>query len=211
MPALTSIPRLYAIADAEVLGSVSISEAVEAMIGAGVRWIQVRAKRVLSDQELFQQLQQALSLAEETGTRIWVNDRVDIASLTSVFGLHLGQEDIEPALARGLVDESRKIGQSTHNEVQVRAAHLNPEVDVVAIGPVFMTSSKVDLEPELGLEGVRQARALTDKPLVAIGGITSKTIGAVLDAGADATALLGDLCTGDIAANCRRALVATGA
>jgi thiamine-phosphate pyrophosphorylase len=84
------------------------------------------------------------------------------------------------------------IGFSTHNLAQLREADALP-VDYIAIGPVFATGSKANPDPVVGLEGVRQARRVTKKPLVAIGGITRQNCAQVKAAGADAVALISDL------------------
>jgi thiamine-phosphate pyrophosphorylase len=81
---------------------------------------------------------------------------------------------------------------STHNEAQVLAADAGA-AEYVAIGPVFATTTKADTEPVVGLEGVRRARALTRKPLVAIGGITLENAQSVIEAGADSVAVIGGL------------------
>jgi len=84
------------------------------------------------------------------------------------------------------------IGFSTHNLSQLREADALP-VDYIAIGPVFATGSKANPDPVVGLEGVRQARRVTKKPLVAIGGITRLNCSQVKAAGADAVAVISDL------------------
>jgi len=94
-----------------------------------------------------------------------------------------------PADARELVGVDGIVGVSTHNPVQLAAAELST-ADYVAIGPVFATSSKINPSPVVGLEVVRRARALTKKPLVAIGGITLENCAAVIEAGADSVAVI---------------------
>jgi len=84
------------------------------------------------------------------------------------------------------------VGVSTHTEEQVRAADLST-ADYVAVGPVFATGTKLDADPVIGLEGVRRARALTTKPIVAIGGITRENARSVVDAGADSVAVISGL------------------
>jgi thiamine-phosphate pyrophosphorylase len=84
------------------------------------------------------------------------------------------------------------IGFSTHNLAQLRVADSLP-VDYIAIGPVFATGSKANPDPVVGLDGVRQARQATRKPLVAIGGITRQNCSQVKAAGADAVAVISDL------------------
>jgi len=84
------------------------------------------------------------------------------------------------------------VGVSTHTEAQVVAAEAGV-ADYVAIGPVFATGTKLDAAAVVGLEGVRRARALTPKPLVAIGGITRESARSVMEAGADSVAVIGGL------------------
>ena len=93
-----------------------------------------------------------------------------------------------------VIDTGRRllIGFSTHNLTQLREADALP-IDYIAIGPVFATGSKVNPDPVVGLEGVRQARRVTKKPLVAIGGITRQNCSQVKAAGADAVAVISDL------------------
>jgi thiamine-phosphate pyrophosphorylase len=117
-------------------------------------------------------------------------------------GVHLGQEDLAPASARSILENAlpdasgekraRWIGFSTHNVQQVADAEHFP-VDYIAVGPVFATAYKANPDPVIGLEGVRQARATTSKPLVAIGGITRENCRQVMDAGANSVAVIADL------------------
>ncbi len=108
------------------------------------------------------------------------------------WGVHVGHLDLAPADARRVVGVGKVVGVSTHNDEQVMAADAS-DADYVAVGPVFATSTKADAEPVVGLEGVRRARALTRKPLVAIGGITRENARSVIEAGADAVAVIGGL------------------
>jgi thiamine-phosphate pyrophosphorylase len=84
------------------------------------------------------------------------------------------------------------VGFSTHNLAQVKEADSMP-IDYLAVGPVFGTASKANPDPVIGLEGIRQARAATAKPLVAIGGITRKNCVQAREAGADSVAVISDL------------------
>jgi thiamine-phosphate pyrophosphorylase len=209
-------PVVYAIADQEALGGRPLPQAVAAMAAAGVRWIQVRAKPRPpaprpSDRRLYEVHQECLAALAGTGAALWVDDRADLAALLPVAGLHLGQRDLPPAAARPLVGDGVWIGRSTHDDAELRAAAADPEVDVVAVGPVFATASKERPDPVVGLGFVRRARRATDKPLLAIGGIDETNLGAVLDAGADAAVVLGAACRGDVTAACRRLVAAARA
>ena len=203
---------IYAIADAEALAPRPLPEAVAEMADAGLRWIQVRGKK-LSGEDWYRVLEGCCRALEGSGAELWVDDRADLAALFPVAGLHLGQTDLPPVSARNVVGRSVRIGLSTHNEEQLRAADEDPEVDVIAVGPVFPTTGKERPDPVVGLEFVRRARALlghSKKRLVAIGGIHAGNVAEVLAAGADAAAVLGAVCRGDIRASCRLLLGATG-
>lgn len=202
-------PPVYAIADADALGPTPLAAAAAAMAEAGVRWIQLRAKR-LDDTELWRQAETAARRLEGSGTSLWIDDRADVAALLAAAGVHLGQRDLPPAAARRVVGERAWIGRSTHDPEQLAAADADPEVDLIAVGPVFPTRSKTAPDPVVGLDFVRRARRATDKPLVAIGGIDAGNLAQVLAAGADAAAVLGAVCAGDVGAASRRLLAAAG-
>lgn len=162
--------------------------AAEAILEAGARILQFRHKGFFS-RAVFEQAQRVAALCRDADALFVMNDRADIAKLLGG-ALHLGQEDLPPTDARKITDAI--IGFSTHNEQQLRAGDLEP-VDYLAIGPIFQTSSKLNPDPVVGIEELRRLRALTRKPLVAIGGITRETAPTVLNAGADAIAVIGDL------------------
>lgn len=200
---------VYAIADAQALAPRPLPEAVAEMAEAGIRWIQVRGKK-LSGAAWHRALEGCCRALEGSGVSLWVDDRADLAALFPVEGLHLGQADLPPAAARRVVGKALLIGLSTHGEEQLAAADEDPEVNVVAVGPVFRTASKERPDPVVGLAFVRWARARTAKPLVAIGGIDAGNVAEVLAAGADAAAVIGAVCRGDLRANCRRLVAAAG-
>jgi thiamine-phosphate pyrophosphorylase len=198
--------RIYAIADVEALHPAPLPAAVRDMAEAGIQWIQVRAKR-LSGGELCRQVEACCRALEGSGVRLWVDDRADVAALfppSEVAGLHVGQTDLPPAEARRVVGDAMWIGVSTHGEEQLLAADADPEVDVIAVGPVFPTTGKASPDPVVGLDFLRRARTLTAKPLVAIGGIDSGNVAEVIASGADAAAVIGAVCRGDVRENCRR-------
>ncbi len=187
-------PSLYPVLDADlILRGLAGQDRREVLLHltqqlteAGVEILQYRNKRdedsaVLTD---------AAAIKEAAGSmRLILNDRAALVSAAGWDGVHLGQGDLPPRQARALLGDRALIGLSTHNEPQVIAAGLEP-VDYIAIGPVFATASKTDTSPVIGVEGVRRARALTNKPLVAIGGITRETAASVYAAGADSMAVI---------------------
>jgi thiamine-phosphate pyrophosphorylase len=125
-----------------------------------------------------------------------VNDRADVASLAGASGVHVGQEDLDVAAARCLVGPDMLVGVSTHNLEQIERAAAS-SADYIAVGPVFGTSTKTNPDPAVGLDLVRRARAASDKPLVAIGGITLDLAASVIEAGADSVAVISGILAAD--------------
>ncbi len=186
-----ALPRFYAIIGRfpEALGrpELSLDEIARMLTGAGVRLIQIRAKQATT-QALLDETRRLLSLLPRESSLI-VNDRADVAQLAGAAGVHLGQDDLPAPAARALLGPEKLIGWSTHNSAQVEAANQLP-VDYLAFGPIFATATKADTQPVVGLAGLREARKLTPKPLVAIGGITSANAAAAIEAGADSVAVI---------------------
>ncbi len=153
---------------------------------AGVTLLQYRNKR--DPDEVF--LEDSLVLREAAPSiRLILNDRAGLVAAARADGVHVGQSDMPPAQVRALLGPHILIGLSTNTEEEVVAADREP-VDAIAIGPVFATASKADTDPVIGLEGVRRARAVTRKALIAIGGISVANASAVLEAGADCLAVI---------------------
>jgi thiamine-phosphate pyrophosphorylase len=205
------VPRLYAIADLGMLGAERLTPAVVAMADAGVRWIQLRLKGASGALAHRLTAECCAALAGWPDVRLWLDDRADLAAMLPVGGLHLGQSDLPAAAARPLLPAAALVGASTHDREQARRAAADRAVDVVAVGPVFATRSKVGPDPVVGLALVRAARRVSDKPLVAIGGIDEENLGDVLRAGADSVAVLSAVCRGDVAKRCRALLAAAEA
>lgn len=189
------IPRLYPIADAASFAAapdpaLALLEFAEELLAGGATLLQYRnksgdARRMLADARELQRLCAGRA-------RFILNDRADLCLAAEADGVHVGQDDLSPEAVRRIIGPARWLGVSTHNPAQLRDADLSP-ADYLAVGPVFATGTKLDPDPVIGLEGVRAARALTRKPLVAIGGITPENARSVLQAGADAVAVISAL------------------
>jgi len=118
-----------------------------------------------------------------------VNDRPDVAFLAGASGVHVGQEDLDAEQARCVIGPDKLVGVSTHNLEQFERAAAS-SVDYIAVGPIFATSSKANPDPVVGLDFVRRMRGLTDKPIVAIGGIRLEHAAPTIEAGADSVAVI---------------------
>jgi thiamine-phosphate pyrophosphorylase len=168
----------------------TVLEVAEALLAGGAEILQFRHKDFWS-RETFAMAEQVACRCADAGVQFIVNDRADYAGMLGA-GLHLGQDDLTPVDARRVIGGEASLGFSTHNPDQMRAAQTEP-VDYVAFGPVFVTASKERPDATVGLEGLTLARAITRKPLVAIGGITLESAAACWSAGADSVAIIGSL------------------
>jgi thiamine-phosphate pyrophosphorylase len=189
---MLTLPPLYAILDTSCFSdSASLFIAAEELVAAGVPLLQYRNKSGNARQilEHARELKRRLNSA-----KLIMNDRADLCLVADFDGVHVGQDDLSPEGARKVIGGKLWLGVSTHNPEQAKHADLTT-ADYIAIGPVFSTSSKANPDPVVGLEGVRAARKLTSKPLVAIGGITRQNCRSVIEAGADSVAVISDLVT----------------
>ncbi len=184
------LPRLYVILDAALL-AIPEKECAQKLAAAGVRLFQYRNKRA-STRELYECSKRLSSLLIPQGATFVVNDRADVASATEASGVHVGQEDLRADAARSVIGTGKLLGVSTHNLDQFKdAAAIS--ADYIAVGPVFSTSTKASPDPVVGIELIRRVRPLTDKPIVAIGGITLERAAEVIQAGADSVAAISDI------------------
>lgn len=206
---MTVLPRLYPILDDSCFPhALDLIAAAEELAAAGCTLMQYRNKsgnaRVMIEQarelrRLFTSQSQNTRFSQNRGemghpqcVRLIMNDRADLCLAAEFDGVHVGQDDLSPESVRRIIGPELWLGVSTHNPEQLQQADLT-SADYLAIGPVFATSSKDKPDPVVGLDGVRRARALTRKPLVAIGGITRANAASVIEAGADSVAVISDL------------------
>jgi thiamine-phosphate pyrophosphorylase len=194
-------PALYAILDPSLITEPILTVA-EKLADGGVKLVQLRDKRA-TPAALCATARELYDFLLPRGVRFILNDRPDIAAIVGAAGVHVGQDDIPVEDARKICPAPRWVGVSTHNLKQLREADLT-SADYIAVGPVFPTGSKANPDPVVGIEFLRQARQMTKKPLVAIGGITIETAADVFRSGADSVAVIRDLLlAGDIASRAR--------
>ena len=192
----SQLPRLYAVVDSSARESTQdLVQYAQELVAGGCTLLQYRNKsgnaRVMLEQAReLRRLSRAGAPAPHI--RLIMNDRADLCLAADFDGVHVGQDDLSAESVRKIIGPDRWLGVSTHNPEQLSEADLT-SADYLAIGPVFATTSKGNPDPVVGLEGVRRARALTRKPLVAIGGITRANAASVIEAGADSVAVISDL------------------
>jgi len=184
------LPRLYVILDAALL-TVPETECAQKLAAAGVRLLQYRNKRA-SARDLFESSRRLSSLLIPQGVTLVVNDRADVALAAEASGVHVGQEDLGAEASRTVVGTSKLLGVSTHDLEQFQRA-ADSTADYIAVGPVFATGTKSNPDPVVGTQFIRKVRLLTDKPIVAIGGITLESAPEIIESGADSVAVISDI------------------
>jgi thiamine-phosphate pyrophosphorylase len=193
------LPRLYAILDVDVVESrgLTSSRVLREWLDAGVRLVQLRAK-ALTFGPFLALADSAAEDCRRAGAIFIVNDRADVAALAGASGVHVGQDDFTPEQARALLPHAPWIGLSTHDDAQLIRG-LRSVATYLAVGPVFVTTTKARPDATIGLEGVRRLTAMARAgaqaglPVVAIGGITAERAAEVIAAGADSVAVVSDL------------------
>ncbi|MFW6125983.1 MAG: thiamine phosphate synthase [Chloroflexota bacterium] len=200
--AASHIRDLYVILDTEALAGRDVAEAAHQAITGGARVLQLRDK-VSSTREVLDRARSVRSVTREAGALFLVNDRLDVALAIDADGLHVGQDDLPVAVARGIVPVGKMVGTSARTPDQ--ALHACQEgADYVAVGSVFPTTGKRGAAV-VGLSRVAEVRKAIACPLVAIGGIDATNVAQAIQAGADSVAVMGAVLSGqDIAAATRR-------
>lgn len=171
------VPRLFDVA----------SEAID----AGVKAIQFSWGNC-TDLALYETAEKIRKLTSDNDVSMIVNNRADIALAVGADALHIGQRDIPFKVARKLLPRNIQIGLTLDNPQQYHA-FADEDIDYFGIGAIFKTTTKTDATYLWGLDKISELRAMTDMPLVAIGGITASNVGSVLEAGADGVAVIGDI------------------
>lgn len=198
---------LYVVTDPRLSGPRGIFTVCERALEAGATVVQLRDKEA-SFAELVEQGRALRKLADRFNAVCIVNDRPDVAAACGAHGVHLGQDDAPVAEARRRLGPGAIIGASVRTPDQVLAAE-RAGADYLAANLVFATSTKTDLDNPIGLRGIRDLRAASGLPLVAIGGIKAGNAAEVVAAGADGVAVVSAVMAADeVGAACRELLAA---
>ncbi len=175
---------LYLVSDRMAVGETPLLDAVEAAIRGGVSVVQYREKH-LSTRRMIEESSALRHLCHSYGIPLLVNDRLDVALAIDADGVHLGQDDMPPLLARQILRRDRIIGLTVHNEDELTRAIEEHVVDYVSFAPIFATPTKPDHQTPLGVERLASLVAMSTLPAVAIGGINERTIEDVARTGVD--------------------------
>jgi thiamine-phosphate pyrophosphorylase len=182
---------LYVILDRAAARGRELPALLEAVLAGGGRVVQLREK-TMPMAELFPLARTLRERCRRAGALFIVNDRADLALALGADGLHVGQEDLPAAAARRILRPGMILGVSTHDEPQARRAREDG-ADYIAVGSIFPTGTKAGFQL-VGLDLLRELRPRLGVPVVAIGGITEANVAQVMEAGADAAAVISAVC-----------------
>ncbi|MBI4571949.1 MAG: thiamine phosphate synthase [candidate division NC10 bacterium] len=178
---------LYLVTDRRQTGG-DLLGVVDLALHAGVRAVQLREKD-LSTRDLYDLAGKLLAMTRAVGAMLLINDRVDVAMALSADGVHLTRRSLPPRETRELLGPARLIGISCHSPAEVQEA-VDGGADFIVLGPIFETPSKAAFGPPLTTALLREARARTSLPILAIGGIRGSRVPEVMAAGADGVAVI---------------------
>lgn len=196
---------VYLVTDRLLARGRVLVDVVLAAVRGGATVVQLREKES-SARETLELGRALLDRLRPLGVPLIVNDRVDLALALGADGVHVGQGDLPPEVARRLLGPKALVGLSITGPADLPT--LDPAVvDYAGVGPIFPTGSKADATPALGLEELARLRRLLPVPIVAIGGITAANAAGVIAAGADGVSVVSAICSADDCAVAASALV----
>ncbi len=169
-------------------------EWVERLLPLGLKAIQLRIKDP-SRPDIEESVREAVAAARRSPTKLYINDHYEAAIRHGAYGVHLGQDDMNPKALQAVAEAGLRLGLSTHSYFEMaRSRAVQPSY--IAIGTVFRSTSKVmDYKP-LGLEAFRAMCSLAGCPVIAIGGIHLPHAEALRHAGADGMAVISEIKAG---------------
>jgi thiamine-phosphate pyrophosphorylase len=180
--------RLCLVTDRGLSRGRNLVDVVSAAVQGGVTMVQLREKEA-STREFLAEAVALKTLLKPLGVPLIINDRVDIAQAIDADGVHVGQSDMPVEIVRQLIGPEKIIGLSITNQTQIEREDAKRS-DYLGIGPLYLQTTKANASTPLGVEGFRALRALSFKPVMAIGGLNATNSAAVLEAGADGLAIV---------------------
>ena len=164
--------QFHLITDRRFIGVRPLSEVVEQAVQGGVTHVQLREKS--TDLQTVTEIAMNLKrILDKHGIPLIINDYVSVAKEVDAAGVHVGQDDISCIQARQILGPSKIVGLSVTNFDEAVVAQAYP-VDYLGVGPIFVSQTKPDAAPPIGLEGLAKIKNYSRHTLVAIGGINHK-------------------------------------
>ncbi len=179
---------LYLVTDRELAGKRPLAEIVMEAVAGGVTCVQLREKD-LDTRQFIAEAREIHKHLKPLNIPLIINDRIDVAQACGAEGVHLGQSDMHLSDARDIMGAETIIGISAESLQDAIDAEAGG-ADYIGVSPVFATSTKKDIAPPLGLEGVADIRKAVGIPLVGIGGINGENCAEVIGHGAHGIAVV---------------------
>lgn len=193
--------RLYAVTDRAWVGKLTLPQQVEAALKGGATCVQLREKN-LADSSILAEAREISALCKQYRVPFILNDNVALAAQCGADGVHLGQEDMDPAQARRILGPDAIIGVSAHNVAEAKAA-VAAGADYLGCGAMFATTTKTNVTA-LPKETLRAICAAVGVPVVAIGGISKQNLLSLAHCGEAGVALVSAIFAAeDIEQECR--------
>lgn len=196
--------RLYLVVSEEACRGRDIVNVTEQAIKGGVDLVQLREKQ-LNDETFIKTTLRLKEMLYRYNVPLIVNDNLQVAISGNAYGIHVGNNDVLPSKIKNLWPQCGMLGYSIEYLEQLDNSEIE-YADYLGISPVFSTPTKTDTVTEWGLEGIRNIRSLTDKPLVAIGRMNKSNAYDVIKAGADCLAVVSAICGADNPAKAAEAI-----
>ncbi|MGC8925618.1 MAG: thiamine phosphate synthase [Calditerrivibrio sp.] len=182
--------KLYLILETDML-KIPLEEFIPQVVSGGVTAIQLRDKKLTAKQRYENGLK-IKELTKDKDVMITVNDRLDLALALEIDVIHVGVKDIPPYVIKDLYPDIL-VGYSCNNIEDLEVAEKS-KVSYVGVGPAFLTSTKDDLRPLIGPDGIKEIVSKTDIPAVAIGGINLQNCHQLVDIGVKGVAVSSEIC-----------------
>lgn len=199
MESKPTIRGVYLVTDRPLCLHHNLAEVVRLAALGGVSLVQLREKE--ADSRTFLELAKHLiDILAPFSIPLLINDRLDICLAAGADGVHLGQSDLPWWEARKILGEKAIIGLSLETKedyISLIQTHPKPELDYLAVSPVFDTDTKTNTKTAWGLTGVTWIKNETNLPIVAIGGIKTSNAADVIQAGADSLAVVSAICSAE--------------
>lgn len=186
---------LYLVTDRDLALGRPLTWVVEKAVRGGVTMVQLREKG-LSTKDFIDEALLIKKLLTPFKVPLIINDRVDVAKGVNADGVHLGQSDMPPQMARNILGNNKIIGLSVESVEQAKEANYM-NINYVAVNPVFKTPTKEELVKELGIEGVKQISSVSRHPVVGIGSIKEHNAAEIIRAGAEGVAVVSAICSAE--------------
>lgn len=181
--------RLCLVTDRPLSRGRAITDIVAAAVKGGTTMVQLREKDA-GTREFLEIARAVKAVLQPLGVPLIINDRVDIAIAVEAEGVHVGQTDMPVSIVRKMIGPGKIVGLSAGKREYILAPDA-AEADYLGIGPAYAQTTKLNTGREpLGPEGCRELRALTQKPVMAIGGLKHDNSAPLVAAGADGLAVV---------------------